>query len=129
MKKIEFDEVFLADLKDDFELAGKGEREFSIYNFIGKDLSRAFGVGYGVKDWGLWVPVTARKELRHMTDGMEKYDPQLQWVSSKWVEESSELSEYIDFVLSNMFFDNEEDMIKVAVLLGNTIREKRNEKV
>lgn len=101
---IEFNDVFLADLKDDFELAGKGEQEFSIYDFIGHDLSRALGVGYGIKDWKLWIPVTVRKELRHSADNLEQYNPQIKWIRSLIEGKEMTNAEYVNFVVDNIFF-------------------------
>lgn len=119
---INFDSVFLADLKDDFELAGKGEQEFSIYDFINHDLSRAFGVGYGIRDWKLWIPVTVRKELRHALDNLEQYNPQLKWINSKVSKEIS-TEDYINYLVDNIFCDNELDLINILITLGSKIRE------
>ena len=117
-----FDSVFLADLKDDFELAGKGEQEFSIYDFINHDLSRAFGVGYGIRDWKLWIPVTVRKELRHAIDNLEQYNPQLKWINSKISKEIS-TEDYINYIVDNIFCDNELDLINILITLGSKLRE------
>jgi hypothetical protein len=119
---IKFNEIFLADLKDDFELAGKGEQEFSIYDFIGHDLSRAFGVGYGIKDWELWVPVTVRKELRHVLDNLEQYNPQLKWINSKVSKEIS-TEDYVNYIIDNIFCDNELDLINILIALGSKLKE------
>ena len=119
---IKFNEIFLADLKDDFELAGKGEQEFSIYDFIGHDLSRAFGVGYGIKDWKLWVPVTVRKELRHVLDNLEQYNPQLKWINSKVPKEIS-TEDYVNYIIDNIFCDNELDLINILIALGSKLKE------
>jgi hypothetical protein len=119
---IKFNEIFLADLKDDFELAGKGEQEFSIYDFIGHDLSRAFGVGYGIKDWKLWVPVTVRKELRHVLDNLEQYNPQLKWINSKVSKEIS-TEDYVNYIIDNIFCDNELDLINILITLGSKLKE------
>ena len=43
---IEFNQIFCEDLKDDFEEAGRHERNFELDKFIQKDLSRAFAFGY-----------------------------------------------------------------------------------
>lgn len=119
---INFDNIFLADLKDDFELAGKGEQEFSIYDFINHDLSRAFGVGYGIRDWKLWIPVTVRKELRHAIDNLEQYNPQLKWINSKISKEIS-TEDYINYIVDNIFCDNELDLINILITLGSKLRE------
>lgn len=119
---IKCDTIFLADLKDDFELAGKGEEEFSIYDFIGHDLSRAFGVGYGIKDWKLWIPVTVRKELRHKTDNILKYQPQLDWINNNIDKKSMTNIEYINHVINNIFCNNERDLINIVLSLAELLR-------
>lgn len=120
---IKFNEIFIADLKDDFELAGKGEQEFSIYDFIGHDLSRAFGVGYGIKDWKLWIPITVRKELRHSSDNLEQYNPQIKWISDLVKGKEMTNEDYINFVVDNIFCDDELDLINIVIVLGSKLRE------
>ena len=119
---IKFDDIFLADLKDDFELAGKGETEFSIYDFINHDLSRAFGVGFAIPDWKLWIPIKVRKELRHASDNLKQYDSQMKWLNSKYNKEPFDVKDYITFILNNVFCDDEHDLINIALCLGNKLR-------
>lgn len=121
---IKFNEIFLADLKDDFELAGKGEQEFSIYDFIGHDLSKAFGVGYGIKDWKLWIPITVRKELRHSSDNLEQYNPQMQWIGNLIKGKEMTHEDYINFVVDKIFCDDELDLINIVITLGSKLRER-----
>lgn len=121
---IEFNKIFLADLKDDFELAGKGENEFSIYDFIGHDLSRAFGVGYGIKDWKLWIPITVRKELRHSSDNLEQYNPQIEWISTLVKGKEMTNEEFANFVVDKIFCDDELDLINIVLTLGARLREQ-----
>ena len=122
---IKFDDITIADIKDDFELAGKNEKEFSIYDFIGHDLSRAFIIGYCIKDWNLWIPVTVRKELRHSMDDLAKYNDQLKWLNTKWDNDTPTIGEYANFVLTNIFCDNEFDKINIAINLGSVLKLKK----
>ena len=119
---IKSDIVFIADLKDDFELAGKGEQEFSIYDFINHDLSKAFNIGFNIKDWKLWIPITVRKELRHVGDSLVQYEPELAYWNKKCKKDLSP-AEYADFILTNTFCENEKDLINIAIALGINTRE------
>ena len=115
---IKFNDIIMADTKDDFELAGKHEKEFSIYDFIGHDLSRAFIVGYCIKDWNLWIPVTVRKELRHSMDSLTKYNKQLEWLNTKLTKDEKSIECYVNFIMDNIFCDSEIDKINIAINLG-----------
>ena len=63
---IKHDDIFIADLKDDFELAGKDNEEFRLYSFIDNDLEKAFWLGYCINDWkeSIWIPFKMRKQIR-----------------------------------------------------------------
>lgn len=115
---IKFNDIIMADTKDDFELAGKHGKEFSIYDFIGHDLSRAVVVGYCIKDWDLWIPVTVRKELRHSRDSLAKYTKQLEWLNTKLTKDEKSIECYANFIMDNIFCDNEIDKINIAINLG-----------
>lgn len=123
---INLSDIFLEDLKDDFELAGKGEKEFSIYDFIGGDLSKAFAIGFCINNWKLWIPITVRKELRHANDNLEVYKPQLKWLSDK-CDPKIKVEDYVNFVMTNIFCDNSQDLINLALVLGGNFWRKANE--
>lgn len=122
---IQFNKVFLADVKDDFELAGKGEKEFSIYDFICNDLSIAFSIGYGIKDWNLWIPIKVRKELRHCSDNLEKYNPQLKWLNSK-IKNADNIETYVNYIIDNLFCDDKRDLINIVISLGSKLRNEQH---
>lgn len=122
--EIEFNSIFCADLKDEFEEAGRDKNNFTLKDFINNDVSRAFAFGYCSKNWkkDLWFPISIRKELRHLYETAQKYQSQLEWVNSSYtLPEKVTVEKYIEYckyVLETMFFDNDEDLLKVAMILG-----------
>jgi hypothetical protein len=125
---INFDDVFRLDLKDDFELAGRNQQEFSIYDFINNDLSKAFVIGFDILSWDLWIPITVKKELRHVGDNLEQYVPELAYWNTKCKKDITTI-EYVDFILSNTFCENERDLVNIAISLGlNARKMTKNDK-
>lgn len=124
---IEFNTVFGLDLKDDFEELGRGERNFNLDSLIEGNLSRAFAFGYYHLDWvkeGMWFPTSIRKELRHLNDNLERYNSQLNWINSKYSSSESmvNIQDYANYVLDNLFCDNHDELVRLAILLGMKIR-------
>lgn len=123
---INFDEVFCLDLKDDFEEFGRRERDFSLYDFLGGDLSKALAFGFCHLDWideKIWFPTTVRKELRHISDGLEEYNPQFTWLNEKYgaVGESVRILDYVNYIVDNIFCDNFNDLIRLVFMLGTNL--------
>lgn len=124
---IDINEIYLLDLKDDFEEIGRGQRNFTVWEFINSDLNRAFGLGciYNtLVETEMWIPVSIRKFMRHLPETLSIYEPQLEWINSKY-KETGNIMHYYSFVLDNMFFDSIEDKFKVAVGLGNIFTSKK----
>ena len=124
---IEFNQIFCEDLKDDFEEAGRHERNFELDEFIQKDLSRAFAFGYCHLDWikeKMWFPVPIRKALRHLGDNLEDFAPQLKWLNEKYdaIGKRVRIVDYANYILDNIFCDNQDDLLKIAILLGTNMR-------
>ena len=124
---IEFNEVFCLDLKDDFEELGRYKRNFDLDELIQKDLSRAFAFGYCHLDWikeKMWFPVSIRKALRHLGDNLEDFIPQIKWLNEKYgaVGKRVIVSDYANYILDNIFCDNQDDLLKIAILLGTTLK-------
>lgn len=120
---IEFNDLYLADIKDDFEEAGRGNRNFDLWDFINNDLSRAFALGYlyfSLAKKGVWIPVSIRKQMRRMHEGMEKYNSQLDWLHDKYKgdKDNLDIEDYINFIMGNIFEDNEGESLKLAIVLG-----------
>lgn len=124
---IEFNEVFCLDLRDDFEEMGRHERNFELDEFIQGDLNRAFAFGYCHLDWideKMWFPVSIRKALRHLTDGMEDFTPQIKWLNDRYEAKGKKvkISEYANYALENIFCDDHDTLLKIAILLGTNMR-------
>lgn len=124
---IEFDALYLADLKDDFEEAGRNGQNFNLWDFINYDLSRAFAFGYSfseiVKD-RMWIPVSIRKQMRRMNEGMEKYNAQIKWLNDKYgVTGKINIQDYASFILENIFEETEGDLLKLAIILGASLND------
>lgn len=119
---IEFDDLYLADIKDDFEEAGRGETNFDLWDFINDNPSRAFALGYlyhTLMETKMWIPVSIRKEMRRMNEGMDKYNSQLNWINKKYgTDKPVIVREYVSFVLDNIFPDSYKDILKLAIILG-----------
>lgn len=112
------DKIKLADVKDDFLLMCKKKDEFSIYNFINNDVEKALYIGYLlVSDKELTIPITVRKELRHILDGMDKYNPQLEWYKTKFSNDTP-YETFVESALENLFFDSHMEKIKLALIFG-----------
>lgn len=129
---IEFNQIFCEDLKDDFEEIGRNENNFELSDFIQGDLSRAFAFGYCHLDWikeKMWFPVSVRKALRHLTDGLDDYTPQFKWLNGKYNTDNGKvkIEEYADYILSNLFCDDPDELLKLAILLGTNLRVGSNE--
>lgn len=124
---IEFNEVFCLDLRDDFKEMGRHERNFELDEFIQRDLSRAFAFGYCHLDWigeKMWFPVPIRKALRHLSDGLEDFNPQIKWLNDKYgaIGKRVKIKDYANYILENIICDNYDDLIKIAILLGTNMR-------
>lgn len=121
---IQFDKIYCEDLKDDFEEAGRGGKNFTLFQFLQNDLSRAFAFGFCHREWAkekMWFPVPLRKELRHLTDGMEHFTEQLKWLNSKYDKEEIVVEDYVEFILNNAFCDSREELLKLAVIIGTNL--------
>lgn len=124
---IEFNEVFCLDLKDDFEELGRYEKNFELDEFIQNNLSRAFAFGYCHVDWmkeKMWFPVSIRKVLRHLRDNLEDFIPQIKWLNERdgAIGKGARISDYANYILDNIFCDNRDDLLKMAIILGISLR-------
>lgn len=129
---IKYDELLTEDLFDDLEYLGKDRNDFSINILIGKSPLKAFIFGYHYDDWKtkLWIPISIRKKMRHLHEEINQYLPQIQWLNDKIkMEEGIEVDvvEYTNYLLDNMFIDNENDLLNLAMGIGRVLKNKRNE--
>lgn len=123
---MEFNQIFCLDLKDDFEELGRGERNFELEDLIKGDLSRAFAFGYCHMDWQkekMWFPVSIRKKLRHLGDNLQQYEAQIKWLNEKYgVNKKVHIKDYASYILENVFCDDHDELLLLAILLGINLR-------
>ena len=123
---IKFDEVFCLDLQDDFEEAGRRNRDFDLYEFLGDDLNKAFAFGFCHLEWvkdKVWFPTTVRKQLRHISDGLDSYSPQIKWLNKKYNIYNKEvlISDYINFIVDNIFCDDPKELLRIVFMIGTNL--------
>lgn len=133
MINIDFSEIYCEDLIDDFEEAGRNERNFTLDEFIQNDYSRAFGLGFCYKDFvdqKMWIPVSIRKSIRHISEDLEEFNPQLEWLNKKYgTGKQVKIRDYVNYVLNNLFCDDEDILLRIAIVLGMNLRDSKvNEK-
>lgn len=124
---IDVNEIYLLDLKDDFEEIGRGQKNFTVWDFINSDLNRAFGLGciYNtLVETEMWIPVSIRKFMRHLPETLSIYEPQLEWINNK-CSKMNDTMQYYSFILDTMFFESDGDRYKVAIGLGNIFAYKK----
>lgn len=122
------DDIFIADLKDDFELEGKNNEEFSLFNFINGDLNKAFWFGFYYDEWkeSIWIPFMVRKQVRHLYESIVQYNPQLEWLNSKRPNNLMML-DYVNYILDNIIYESYSDLVKIAIVLGIHVKSKYND--
>lgn len=121
------DEYLVPDLEDDFMM----NETLDLYEFIGKDLVKAFYLGLYMSDWFKGLSKSQRylysKQARHNKEGVQKYSEQIEYWTNKFPGEENEeirMVKLAEFVLSNMFWDEDQediDRVKVAFFFGNAI--------
>ena len=114
------DELFIPDLKDDFIM----NNELDLYEFIDNDPVTAYYLGYNITDW---FPLLEKeqqylysKQIRHCRDNLEKYDKQIKFWTKKFAngDDEVDLNELAEYILNNIFIDNDKDLINLAFFLG-----------
>ena len=55
---------------------------------------------------------------------MEDFIPQIKWLNGKYgaVGKRVRISDYANYILDNIFCDNQDDLLKIAILLGTNLR-------
>ncbi len=130
MIDIIFNDLYCEDIIDDFEEFGRCEGNFTLSEFIQDDFSRAFCLGYCYEQiikQKLWIPVSIRKEIRHLPEELEYFNPQLKWLNDKYnVKGIIKIQEYAKFILNNVFCDDKDTLLKLAVILGINFNKAQN---
>jgi hypothetical protein len=118
--------VYIMDLRDDFIMNDSKK----LYEFIAKDVVKAFYLGMYIK---LWFPILDRKQqylhsktLRHNTDDLDEYLDQIKFWTHEYSKNKEDEIDAIDlseYILNNIIWrkdTEEEDMVKIALFLGVT---------
>lgn len=127
---LEIDDCFVDDLQDDFLMNDK----LNLYEFIGKDPTKAFYLGYNIKEWFNQLDKEQRylysKQIRHNKDDLEKYQSQIEFWTNKYSKEDEvDLAEMAEYILNNMFWDEQSedsDRVKLAFFFGQMISQNTN---
>ena len=137
MINLKFNEIYLLDLREDILL-----NVVPMYDFLSYDIEKAFWFGYLIhdvfKELKELQPFLYSKPLRHISEEIQSYEKQIEFWDTKHGEfnlDEDPLQEVLslyEYILNNLFYDNKDDIIKIAVKFGqnlkNLIKEKENEK-
>lgn len=127
---INFDNLYCEDIIDDFEEFGRFGKNFTVSDFIQNDFSRAFCFGYCYNELikqKLWIPVSIRKEIRHLPENLGYLNPQLKWLNSKYdLKETIKIQDYAEFILNNIFCDDVDTLLRLAIMLGISFKNSQN---
>ena len=137
MINLKFNEIYLLDLREDILL-----NVVPMYDFLSYDIEKAFWFGYLIHDTFKELkelqPFLYSKPLRHIAEEISSYEKQIEFWDAKRGEfnpEEDPLQEVLslyEYILNNLFYDNKDDIIKIAIKFGqnlkNVIKEKENEK-
>lgn len=126
MISLEVNNLYIPDLHDDFIM----NKDLKLFQFINNDPVKAFYLGMYVVKW--WDKLDKdqmylhSKELRHNgPDHIAKYQEQIQYWSKKYEgEENIDMIDLAQFLINNIFYEKENDNIRVALHLGMVVGSK-----
>lgn len=123
MIDLKVDNKYLGDLHDDI-FCNYTEH---LYKFLNNDPVKAFYFGSLIKKWFKDLDQDRQmlysKELRHCDDDLEKYKEQILFWSNKYSDsEEIDLVDFSEYLLNNMFWDKESDIINMALFLGSKVK-------
>lgn len=127
---INYDDLLIEDLCDEFEYLSKDKEDFSIDRIICKNVNRAFIFGYIYDDLKrqFWVPISIRKKMRYLHEEIDMFMPQIKWLNDKYgIEREVDIKDYADYILSNVFYDNDNDLLNLAIGIGRVLKQQKNE--
>lgn len=113
---------YLDDLHDDVMM----NTDLNLFEFIDNDPIKAFYMGYKLQEWFEELSVEQKylysKQARHIKDGMDKYKEQVNFWSNKYHDNEEDVSivDYTEYMLNNMFWEDDEDKIRFAFFFGKT---------
>ena len=127
---IDYDDLLIEDLCDEFEYLSKDKEDFSIDRIICKNVNRAFIFGYIYDDLKrqFWIPISIRKKMRYLHEEIDMFIPQIKWLNDKYgIEREVDIKDYSDYILSNIFYDNDNDLLNLAIGIGRVLKQQKNE--
>lgn len=122
MISLSIDKNYIPDLHDDVF----GNYDLNLYQFIDGDPVRAFYFGMCIKKWfndlDQQRQLLYSKQLRHSSDNLDKYKEQIEFWTKRFSEdEEVDMLDFSEYLLNNMFYDKEFDLINIALFLGSKI--------
>ena len=125
MISLSIDKNYIPDLHDDFF----GNYDKNLYQFINGDPIRAFYLGMYITEWFKQLSQERQllysKQLRHSSDNLNEYTNQVKFWTDKFSNsEEINMIDFSEYLLNNMFWNNDYDIINMALFLGNKIENK-----
>lgn len=122
MISLKIDHNYIPDLHDDVFC----NYDEHLYKFLNNDPVRAFYFGSCIKKWFKELDQSRQmlysKELRHCTDNLSNYKNQIEFWNKKFSnEEEIDIIEFSEYLLNNMFWNKESDIIDMALFLGGKL--------
>lgn len=127
MLSLTIDNLFIPDLKDDFIM----NKDKKLYDFIEGDPITAFYLGMYITNWWEFLDKEQQylhsKLLRHNGPDIVNYQSQIAHWSKNFEPDGTkeiDMFQLAEFILNNVIFEKEEDIIKLALHLGMVVGQK-----
>lgn len=124
MINLKVDKYYELDLYEDVIM----NEDKKLYQFLDNDPVKSYYFGKNIKSWKDSLNdrqvYLYSKDLRRVDINIEKYIKQIKfWGSKLDPEEVVDIIEFHQYLLNNMFYSKDEDVLLVAIYLGETYNE------
>ena len=124
MINLKVDKYYELDLYEDVIM----NEDKKLYQFLDNDPVKSYYFGKNIKSWKDSLNdkqvYLYSKDLRRVDINIEKYIKQIKfWGSKLDPEEVIDIIEFHQYLLNNMFYSKDEDVLLVAIYLGETYNE------
>lgn len=124
MINLKVDKYYELDLYEDVIM----NEDKKLYQFLDNDPVKSYYFGKNIKSWKDSLNdrqvYLYSKDLRRVDINIEKYIKQIKfWGSKLDPEEVVNIIEFHQYLLNNMFYSKDEDVLLVAIYLGETYNE------
>lgn len=124
MINLKVDKYYELDLYEDVIM----NKDKKLYQFLDNDPVKSYYFGKNIKSWKNSLNdrqvYLYSKDLRRVDINIEKYIKQIKfWGSKLDPEEVVDIIEFHQYLLNNMFYSKDEDVLLVAIYLGETYNE------